>query len=67
MIRRTRLVLGIEKRFGASIEDTLRRLLATKSPAEVVEEIGVAPSTLGYWCLKAKIPMRRGELSHGKR
>ena len=59
MIRRTPLVLRIEKRYGQPIEAVLRRLLSLKSPPEVIEELGVSKSGLGYWCMTAKIPMRK--------
>ena len=67
MIRRTPLVVRIEQRYGAPIEAVLRRLLSLKGPAEVVEELSVSPSTLGYWCLVAGIPMRREEVIGGAR
>lgn len=59
VIRRTALVRRIEKRYGQPIEAVLRRLVAAKSPGEVVEELGVSKSVLGYWCLVAGIKMRR--------
>ncbi|MCS7207165.1 MAG: hypothetical protein NZ951_04410 [Dehalococcoidia bacterium] len=65
-VRKTRLMLQVEERYGRPLERLLPELVNEKGLSATAHELGVSKATLGYWLLKLGIQVRRIALAPGE-
>ena len=59
MAKKTKLMLGVEKEQGRSLERLLPEMVNKLGLTRTAEELGVSRATLTYWLLKLGIGVRR--------
>lgn len=59
MIRKSKLMLGIEAALGSSIDKLIVDRLRDQTMEEVASSWGISKATLGYWMLKLNIRVER--------
>jgi hypothetical protein len=65
-VRKTRLMLQVEERYGRPLERLLPEMVNEKGLSATAHELGVSKATLGYWLLKLGIQVRRVALAPGE-
>jgi transposase-like protein len=63
-MKKTKLMLEIEERFGENLEDLLRRKYPEENTVEIGEELGVNNSTVGRWLKMYGIKIRNNSEAH---
>ena len=66
MVRKSKLMRSVEKRFNRPLERLLPEMINEKGLSETAEELRINKATLGYWLLKFGITVRRIALSPGE-
>ena len=66
MVRKTKLMLKVEKHFQRSLDKLLPERVNEIGLSQTADELGVSKATLGYWLLKLGINVRRVALSPGE-
>ena len=66
MVRKTKLMLKIEKQFQRPLDKLLPERVNEIGLSQTADELGVSKATLGYWLLKLGINVRRVALSPGE-
>tara|TARA_Y100000310_G_scaffold161557_2_gene161432 strand:- start:2781 stop:2993 length:213 start_codon:yes stop_codon:yes gene_type:complete len=56
----------VEEAFDEKLETLLPRLINSDGMSETADQIGTSKSSLGYWCLKLGIEVRRVALAPGE-
>ena len=67
MVRKTRLMRGVEERYDRPLEQLLPQMYNEKGLPAMATELGVSKGTLWYWLLKFGINVRRVALAPGER
>lgn len=65
-VRKTRLMLQVEERYGRPLEKLLPEMVNEKGLSATAHDLGVSKATLGYWLLKLGIQVRRIALAPGE-
>jgi len=66
MLKRTKLVQGVEERYNRPLERLLPELITERGLSATADLLGVKKSTLNYWLLKLGINVRRVVLAPGE-
>ena len=66
MVRKTKLMLKVEKQFQRPLDKLLPERVNEIGLSQTADELGVSKATLGYWLLKLGINVRRVALSPGE-
>ena len=66
MVRKTKLMLKVEKQFQRPLDKLLPERVNEIGLSQSADELGVSKATLGYWLLKLGINVRRVALSPGE-
>ena len=66
MVRKTKLMLKVEKQFQRPLDKLLPERVNEIGLSQTADELGVSKATLGYWLLKLGINVRRGAVSPGE-
>lgn len=64
-VRKSQLMLQIERSHQEPLEQLLPRLLNEKGPSRTADFLGVSKATIGYWQLKLGISIARIAVTHG--
>lgn len=64
-MKKTRLMLKVEKEIGLPLEQQLPRLITRDGLTRTAERLGVSTATAGYWRLKFGISIRVIALGSG--
>ena len=67
MVRKTRLMRGVEERYDRPLEQLLPQMYNEKGLPAMATELGVSKGTLWYWLLKFGINVRRIAIAPGER
>ncbi|MAH50205.1 hypothetical protein CMI37_30575 [Candidatus Pacearchaeota archaeon] len=65
-MRKTSMMKRVEEAFDEKLETLLPRLINSDGMSETADQIGTSKSSLGYWCLKLGIEVRRVALAPGE-
>ena len=65
-MRKTSLMKKVETAYGEKLETLLPRLINAEGMTDTADRIGTSKSSLGYWCLKLGIEVRRIALAPGE-
>ena len=66
MARKTKMRLRVEKAFQRDLEKILPEMINDIGLSACADELDISKATLGYWCLKLGITVRRVALSPGE-
>ena len=66
MVRKTKLMQGVEQRYNKPLERLLPELYNEKGLPAMSQELGISKGTLWYWLLKFGINVRRVALAPGE-
>ncbi len=66
MVRKTKLMMDVEKRYNKPLERLLPDLYNEKGLPAMAAELGVSKGTLWYWLLKFGINVKRVALAPGE-
>ena len=64
--RKTKLMRRVEDRHGQPLEQLLCDRINAVGLTDCAKELGVGNATVGYWCLKLGIEVRRVAVSPGE-
>jgi len=65
-MRKTPMMKKVEADQGENLETLLPRLINAEGMSHAADKIGTSKSSLGYWCLKLGIEVRRIALAPGE-
>lgn len=66
MVRKTKLMLRVEKEQQRPLERLLPEMLNAKGLSVTAQELGIAKATLSYWVLKLGFNVRRVVVAPGE-
>ena len=62
----TKKMRQVEERLDAHLVDALPEMITANGMSATADELGVSKATLGYWCLKLDIVVKRVALAPGE-